>query len=276
MNEIQKCILDIYKCIADICDRNSIKYFAIGGACIGAVRHNGFIPWDDDMDLGVPVEQYNKLIHVLKKQLPPYYKVITFNDMVHYSSLFIKVTDTRTAFIEKANGIHTDAFYGVFVDIMPWCSVPADNKDKFTRTAEQYLRWNAFRRNGTGYDGIIKKSAALALKVLPYNYFSHKWYSMIKKYPLSEAEFTGYVWSIRFHRLVFPASWFADTIKLPFEDTFICCPVEYDKYLTAQFGDYMQLPPESERTACHPAFIDLNTPYSEYKKHPERVIFKGE
>ena len=71
MTDLQKRILDIFREVRDILDRNGITYFAIGGTCIGAVRHGGFIPWDDDLDIAVPIEQFGRMLDLLKAELPP-------------------------------------------------------------------------------------------------------------------------------------------------------------------------------------------------------------
>ena len=80
MTEIQKKILDIFHQISQICDKEKIEYYAIGGTCIGAVRDKGFVPWDDDMDIAIPIEQFDKFIDIAKQKLPPKYEVLTYKD----------------------------------------------------------------------------------------------------------------------------------------------------------------------------------------------------
>ena len=101
MTDLQKRILDIFREVRDILDRNGITYFAIGGTCIGAVRHGGFIPWDDDLDIAVPIEQFGRMLDLLKAELPPHLELYTGAERKHYRYIFVKVTDNRTTFIEK-------------------------------------------------------------------------------------------------------------------------------------------------------------------------------
>ena len=102
MNSLQNEILNIFKSIKEIFERNGIDYFAIGGTCIGAVRHNGFIPWDDDLDIAVPIEQFDNMLNVLKKELPSELALYTCHNRKHYRYIFVKVINTKTTFIEKS------------------------------------------------------------------------------------------------------------------------------------------------------------------------------
>ena len=95
MNDIQKVILDIFKEFDRICTDNNIPYYAIGGTCIGAVRHKGFIPWDDDMDVAIPIEFWDKFIEIASRQLPDYYKLFSSMEVKHYRYLFIKIMDMQ-------------------------------------------------------------------------------------------------------------------------------------------------------------------------------------
>ena len=84
MNDLQKKILDIFKAVAKICKDHDITYYAIGGTAIGAVRHQGFIPWDDDLDIAIPIEQYDRFIEIARRELPEGLTVMTPVDIEHY------------------------------------------------------------------------------------------------------------------------------------------------------------------------------------------------
>ena len=102
---------------------------------------------------------------------------------------------------------------------------------------------------------------------LSYHYFSDKWLEMLKRYPLKKARYTGYTWwdSIT-NKLCFPIEYFETTIELPFEDSTISCPVQSKDYLSSQFGNYMELPPEDQRLDHHQVCVSTNKSYKEYKK----------
>ena len=98
-----------------------------------------------------------------------------------------------------------------------------------------------------------------------YNFFLKSIYRIYNRYPYKDSIYTGYVWSAwDVERLTFPSVWFDEGTCLPFEDTVIQCPADYGKYLSAQFGNYMELPPESERVQVHKGTIDLENSYMKY------------
>jgi lipopolysaccharide cholinephosphotransferase len=274
MTEIQEIILEIFIEIKKICERHNIDYYAIGGTCIGAVRHNGFIPWDDDLDIAIPIERYFEFLEIAKKELPNYFSVYTCDKVVHHTMIISKIIDERTTFIEKTNLMFPDAHKGVWVDIMPISGVPADEKKRklFFEKIKKYNKYNLLLRFPCrffkGMRARFLWTAVCFLKlVLPYNYFSNKWINLLRENPFDKAEYVGYVWwPSDIKRLVFEKKAFGSSVNLPFEKTEISCPVGWDEYLSVQFGDYMKLPPESERISTHVTeIIDIHKSYKEYK-----------
>lgn len=273
MTEIQAVILSIFKEVATICDRHNIPYYAIGGTCIGAVRHKGFIPWDDDLDIAIPIELFDDFLSLARKELPEYLYVLTCNDVRHYHNVFSKICDKRTTFIENNNLKYPDSYKGVFVDIMPLSGVPASYIGKFIFKIKirlfgafnRYIRFTdakpiSFRRK------IINIFFILFSHFVGITYFSDKYLNLLKSYPFKGSKFTGYVWHDIKERLIFPSSWFSSTINLKFEDIEIKCPVRYHDYLTKQFGDYMT-PPTASNQITHKGIIDLKRSYIDYATH---------
>lgn len=276
MNDLQKCILDIYKEVSALCKKNNITYYAIGGTCIGAARHNGFIPWDDDLDIAIPIEEFDKFQELCKRQLPDYYKLRTNKDVKHTPLLFAKVIDERTTFIEKSEVNFKRNYKGVYIDIMPLAGIPSDKakRDKYLKKLNRLKKFNFLRRNLYVTDNKKRQIARVLLFpiyiFLPYYYFSNKIYKLFKKNPLKDCGYTGYLWpeSAPNENWIFSSEWFKTSVDLPFEDTTMSCPIEYDKYLTKQFGDYMTLPPETDRIT-HNGFVDLTKSYKWYQNHNE-------
>lgn len=279
MNAIQKCILSIFKEVSQICEESGITYYAIGGTCIGAARHSGFIPWDDDLDIAVPIEQFDLLNDELRKRLPEYYKIYECNEIQKYHYIFIKVYDARTTFIQNTLRQYPDAYMGVFIDIMPISGVPTDPKEResFIRKIKMYRIFNNVRRFPLCKQNSKSGKLASALLKLPlspfkYNYFSDKYMELLRRYPVSSADEVGYVWSPQdIERWYFPKKWFADTAELPFEDTKISCPIDYHEYLSKQFGDYMTPPPSEQQKAVHDGFVDLEHPCSDYQNGIRKI-----
>lgn len=274
MNQLQERILDIFKTVAQICDDHQIPYYAIGGTMIGAARHQGFIPWDDDLDIAVPIEHFDRLMEELEKNLPEHLKLYRSADKEYCGLIFIKVIDERTTFIEKECLEYPDMYRGVFVDIMPISGVPANRLAQkiFVTRVLLLAKLNYYRRlPPKEMAKKITKAMSYILHlfagVIPYNAFSDRWMKLLQKYPLYQAEKTGYVWSQKLKKLVFDAEDFHGTVLLDFEDTKISCPKGWENYLTVQFGDYMALPPVEEQVGKHDGIVDLGKSYHYYLKH---------
>ena len=270
MTEIQERILSIYKEVAKVCKSNHIPFYAIGGTCIGAVRHNGFIPWDDDLDIAIPIECFDHFLQLAGKELPDYLKLYTCNEVKHYIGLFAKVHDVRTTFIEQKQYKYPDAYKGIFVDIMPIGGLPEDEiqRNRVIRRLQRLSSINRVVRISPKASSLMKtlmKYPFLIFRLLPFNHVTRKYYKELRKYPFYKSKYTGYTWSEKLNKLVFPTEWFGKGVDMSFEDTVITCPVDYDKYLSAQFGEYMKIPSTEKQKTNHEGIIDLNHSYTFYK-----------
>lgn len=147
-------------------------------------------------------------------------------------------------------------------------------RDRFIRKLDILDRFNKRRRFLESF-GTLKGFLFSALfmtigKLLPFNFFSNKYLQVLKSHKFYESQYTGYSWYPEWlPRLIFDKQIFSDGIIVPFEDAQIRVPLDYNAYLSQQFGDYMILPPEDKRQQ-HDGFIDLNKPYTYYIKHPIR------
>lgn len=268
MTELQEHILKIFKSVSDICEKHRIPYFAIGGTMIGAARHKGFIPWDDDIDIAVPIEYYEQLQVFLRNELPDNLRVYTCDEIEHYGCVFMKVEDESTTFIEDVSREYIDTYKGVFIDIMPISGFPTSKVQArfFSIMIRAMEKLNAYRRYPVSKaKGVLLRIFSRVLHAaVPFSFFSDCWLGLLKKCPLSTSEVTGYVWCSWVKRWTFPTVDFLDTIFMDFEDTKIRCPKGWHNYLTIQFGDYMKLPPKDQRVGGHDGIVDLNKSYHYY------------
>lgn len=263
---IQMAILKVAKEIHSICVTNDIKYFMLGGTFIGAVRHKGFIPWDDDIDFGMTYDQYIRFIEVAKKLSHPWL-VFDFPEYENkeYANLFIKAYDKNTTFIERNK---TKDVRGVFVDIFPVvsahdtkeASLKEIKKSFYVRRLLQCQRYNLYQHRPL-LNILTKLVAFWTPRKLLYN-LSERQYSLLafkdKKYYVALDGTKKDVYDFRYFQ--------EEYVLYPFEDTSFYGIKDYDGYLTDVFKDYMKLPPEEKRVPLHLSYFNPDMPFNEYVK----------
>lgn len=286
MNKLQEKILEVFFVVKQICDHHNLRYWAASGTCLGAVRHKGFIPWDDDLDIIMPDEDYLKFLEIAPKELPEPFELITECESKQSICLFAKVHNVETTLIEPHEVECPDSYKGVFVDIFPVSGTP---NHKLARTVHLakitfIALANRKQRRPIGDAKRLRgKILWLALKplnvLLPYGYWVKKWKRTAFQYRFDESDYAvGIYWSQAAFSLVFCTEWFHKLVEVPFESTTIKIPQGWDEYLTVLFGDYMKLPPESARKPKHSSegIIDLEKPYRYYLNHvKEKLDGKG-
>ncbi len=273
-NIIQQRILNIFEQVSAVCEKNDLRYFAIGGTCLGAVRHKGFIPWDDDLDIAMPLKDFQRFIEIAPKALPEYLELFTPWTLKHDRLCFIKVMDNRTMMTENCFIYWKDTYEGVWIDIMPLAGIPGEKrlKSKFLNSVTNYVRLcdktkGKYPKNYS-FGHKITWLVCIPLRVLPRDFFWKKYIRLLGKWDFDSAEYTGYVWSRKLKKLVFPREWFSDYVYLTFEDSQIRCPKGYHQFLTKMFGNYMEYPPIEKRKSGHlfdSGLIDLENSYKDYQ-----------
>lgn len=273
IKDIQNEILDVYKVYKELCGKHNLKYYAIGGTCIGAVRHKGFIPWDDDLDVVMPYEDYKRFIEIAERELQKPYTIIGPIKCKHYNQNYIKVHNENTTFIEEHTKEYPDRYSGVYIDIFPMYGLPKNEKKRYLL---QLIRENLQRCNllvrfpceffNTTTKKIIWYLFTPIRYMVSYSYFSVCEENILKKNSFYESDKILFPWRKRYRNFFFLED-FIEGIEVPFEDTVMSIPSGYDRYLKMDFGDYMTLPPEDKRRGGHPAAIlDLHKSYKEYVK----------
>ena len=266
---VQNEILNIFTEIKKILERHNLRYFAIGGTCLGAVRHNGFIPWDNDMDIAMPEKDYAEFLRIAPQELPAHLKLRTPENTPSSAALYSKVQNIRTTYIEEHELEHTDLYKGVFVDIMPLCGVPAKRK-LYCKMNWLFHEINIYARchlKETGIKKAMNRILRRFSRIAGSNFFYRKWYHYVTKYKFDTEKYVGYVWSLHItaDSRLFLKEWFADYVEMPFAGTTVRCPVGWHDYLTKQFHNYMELPPEEQRASGHHVvLLDLERPYAYY------------
>lgn len=264
LNKLKKCERDMLEAFVTICDRHGIEYFLQGGTLLGAVRHSGFIPWDDDVDVSLPRKEYEKFIAVAKSELPPYYFLQTKDTDPEYPNNFAKIRDSRTTFIETS-GKYLNINHGVYIDIFPLDYYPDGFKAKVFEIKKKLLTW---RINTAFYlpNMSLKSKIATAFSCLIYPSRRkaiekrEKLFSCVP--PSSRLINNSGAWR---EKEIIPAEWFDKTTEMTFEGIKVKSSYKYDEWLKFVYGDYMSLPPENERVGHHfTDVVDLDKPYTEY------------
>lgn len=262
LRKVQLAQLDIAKEIRRICNENNISYFLESGTLLGAIRHSGFIPWDDDMDIGMLRKDYEKFLQIAPLKLSDKYSILDWKTNDDYGFQFCKVINNKTLYIEKkANevGYHQ----GFYVDIFPYDKFPNDGRSKFfQKTTLTILRalvrnkchvktWET--ENGINYRKYFKN---LPLRLFA-TFFSKKvlvkLYDDIAQRHNADSEYEYYFSQgiEPYGTFKFPKNVIENTEQHLFEGISFSCPFDSDSYLKYAYGNYMELPPESERENRH-------------------------
>ncbi len=277
--EIQSRAFRILRVFQEICEKNDLLYYAIGGTCIGAVRHQGFIPWDDDIDVAMPYNDYCRFREICKKELPEPYSVIGPDNCKHYTMLYFKIHDGSTCYVESHDKNYKDRYCGVSMDVFPIFGLPSDENDiqRLRDINEVLKRKNIKRRfplsEESGLPGRIYWLIRFPFKLFrPYNYYSQKQEETLGKNSFSESDKVFFPWRRKpeknlkaSYKDIFYYEDFKEAKKVVFEDGYINIPIGFDRYLKMDFGDYMKLPAKEKQVGNHPtALIDLSKSYKEY------------
>lgn len=249
INECHKLLLGIAKEFDAICTKHNIPYYMLGGTMLGAIRHNGFIPWDDDMDFGVPREHYDELMHILENELPERYKCCTYKNNKAIKSPFAKITDTTTRINDPRINLPIEEQIGINIDIFPldYC----DRNDKKIKKIYRIERIRQVIYINPPVKSTLKLFIKRVLRILSpasNRYLTNKSISIASK--LEKGRYIGNIFGRWKEKEIVPSEWYGVGTRYNFEDTTLCGIKDYDKYLTHMYNDYMQLPPEGKRF-CH-------------------------
>ena len=272
---LQYKMLDILKHFISICEKYDLKYWCSDGSCLGALRHHGFIPWDDDLDVIMPRQDYEQLWRLYGEKInSSKYKLCRTTFDKNYHHRVMQLVDLETTFINRRS-VNEDIEHGVYIDIIPLDAVP---KGKFRKVMQRinaiiYSVYNIQCRpefNGGKLMGIMGVGTTIMLALVRSK--RHR-YLLWKK---AEKRMTKYNWdsvtevgviTSTFHELItpFPKEWFGNRKEL-FENIQISVPSHAEDYCTALYGNFMELPSIEQRKVIHnTVLIDLEKSYTNYK-----------
>lgn len=248
MDELRQKQMEILDYVTAFCDENDICYVLVGGTLLGSVRHKGYIPWDDDIDIGMLREDYERFSELFPKKCDkPGYVFQSPELDKRWHLPFGKVMDMNTLFLQDGHNL------GINIDIFPYDDAPNDPKAVTRmyaiRDRLKYLnaaQINKSRPSGNALRRLVVYCIRFVLHLLPKYYFIQRLSYSAQKYAGKGYEFFG---TFAGESLAPPCekSIMRDRITAAFEDREYKIPRDYDTWLRAYYGDYMTLPPESER-----------------------------
>lgn len=281
LKKVQKQVLNIYKEIKNICDEYDIRYFAIGGTAIGAIRHNGFIPWDDDIDIAMPRKDYIRF-KSLTSQLPEHLRFVDYSENSDSPIIFSKVQDINTCYTDSKDTNNPNTFYGIFVDIMPMDGVPENTiLYKIFRLRLRILlllqtmvvqyEYNIKTPTDTLAKKTLRQMSGIlsSARVLNKTRLKKRFLKLMQRYPLEASTYTACLWQFVTSAGVsaterYPYQDFKEYVDMPFEDTTMRMPVGYEGYFAAVCPGFMTPPPKEKQRPHHHGIVDFNKSYLEY------------
>lgn len=249
--------------IARICDENSLNYYLIGGTLLGAVRHKGFIPWDDDLDIAMPRKDYEKFKVLCQTELNEKYYLHSIDTDPKYWVSFIKIRKKDTIFEPMQDKTIDTPYKGVYVDVFPLDNAKKERslfQDFQAGICKALTSFQYRRRKAT----MPTKTPALIVIAWPIlSLFPIKKISKIIDWVMqwdkkeSDQYYANIGSNINIHKQTIEKVRFNPPSKLEFEGKLYSAPKEYDYVLTRLYGDYMVLPPEEKRVTHKPNRIEL-------------------
>lgn len=265
--------IDLLQSLKAVCDKYNLSFFAIGGTAIGTVRHKGFIPWDDDIDVAMPREDYNKLLKIASAEFKdPYFLQTPKTDPHFYNRFFARLRNSNTTGIssyDKNMGCNN----GIFIDIMPL----DDYSDKLScnlfaqkSRIQSAVAWNKYHFDKIQNPPMLRRIMKIMSKIILRGSVPDFWERHEKdclkfnnrSYSKTGIQYSSFLGSIQ--KWIWDKDCFADVVYLPFEYIEMPMPVGYDKMLKTSFGDYMKFPPKEARGNFHSLEFCADIPYKNY------------
>ena len=262
--ETEQEILDV---IHSVCTENGLRYSLAYGTLLGAVRHGGFIPWDDDVDVMMPREDYETLIKIWPDVAPEGFLLETERMYDDFLNTFLKVRKDHTTFLQEEYERDSRHHKGIFVDIFP-----ADRRAQGTIAgALQYfdfalcLLFNRGHESGSG--GIVGLGEKILLLLVPKKYYrklSNYAGAKSRRWNNNDSSELVFPCTIRDCRRFYPSDLFDHLELIPFNGKSYYAFHNRHQFLSIRYGDYMELPPEEEQLwKHHPILIDFEHNYEE-------------
>lgn len=272
LRKLQLKSLEMFKYMKKFCEENNLTVYFCGGCCIGTIRNHGFIPWDDDIDVFMPRESYNKLREIWNKKADTNrYECVIPSEQNFTRNLFITINDNNTTFI-KTHQTDLDINLGIPIDILPIDGCPSSRvKRKIQKFWALIYSLYCAQMIPKNHGKIVEIIGTIMLAIVPFNKLRWKIARLAEKkmtkYKIEDCEYVTELCSgPRYMQNEYKKEWFENAIYKEFEGEMMPILVGYDNYLKMAFGDYMKLPPKEKQIPEHNVvYCDLENSYKKYK-----------
>ena len=267
VRDVQDKILETMKYIDKLCRENGIVYYIMGGTALGAIRHGGFIPWDDDLDIFMTPSEYEKFKKVFEAENSEKFMLQEWRTTPNYLE-YAKIRMNGTTFIEEHFKDRKDMHHGIYVDIMMLHKVPMGKlSQRLTYLESKFVTLYGLSQRNWKPKTKGQTLVLRLLKLMPCKLMAKIAYKRIYKFDNRTDNFMYCYWitPAKFRNGLFDKSFFESPVDIPFEDTVLLGSKKIKEYLEYRYGDYMKLPPEEARLAAvHAMIYDTEKDYMEY------------
>lgn len=275
VEEIHRRLLPMMEWFHQFCGENNIPYYMIGGTMLGAMRHGGFIPWDDDVDIGVPREDFDKMLECAKElPLDSRYIFESYHDgKEDFEYPFAKVYDTTTTLVENKR---KKPKRGLYIDIFPIDGIAGTTKEEAFRSFKPLKKelnilaaiTCEVREGRAWWKNLVVKVMGWFPKFGGgFRKTVYRIEELCKKSRFYESDYVGNLVGLRREREIVPKGFFGTPKLYRFEQTELYGVEKADEYLTNIYGDWRTLPPPEKRVSEHSyLYIDLNQSYLDKQK----------
>lgn len=271
LHEHQRALLTLLNEYDRVCKKLDIPYTLFAGTLLGSVRHQGFIPWDDDLDVLMLRPDYERFL----KEAEDYFDIEKFflqkEFSAHWPMFFSKLRLNGTACLEKFHPRDQDMHQGVYIDIFP-CdyAAPTEFGRKIQYLASKVVIAKSLDARGYDTDSRIKKCFILLCRVLPASVFLN----IVQRKKSSNVLHSFLAGAASYKKNIYPARWFSKCVDMTFEDGRFPVAECYDDVLRQLYGDYMRVPSPKERVCKeHAILVDLIHSYEEYRNYRDGMTF---
>lgn len=269
----QNVLIELWTVFDDICKRHNIPYQLFAGTALGAVRHQGIIPWDDDLDVVLLRPDYQRFMKIASEELHSgqYYLQVEFSS--HWPMFFSKLRKNNTACLERYHPRDPEMHQGIYIDIFP-CDNLSNSPliRKFQFLSSKIIIAKSLSRRGYLTDSPLKKLFMALCRLLPAAPFLYLTKLPAKKDSQWVHTFLGGAKDYR--KNIYPRLWFSETVSLPFCQSTAPVTAHYDTLLTQLYGDYMTPLPDDQRGyKTHAELVDTETSYEAYLDMQKSMIF---